>query len=66
LKKLATNLTFKTPALTLRNSECEISSSHGGEYEAQNLMGCTAVFLIEFRPDFGDDHRPDDGGSTYL
>jgi hypothetical protein len=21
----------------------EISSSHGGEYEAQNLLGCTAV-----------------------
>jgi hypothetical protein len=28
---------------------CEISSSHGGEYEAQNLLGCTAVFLAEFR-----------------
>jgi hypothetical protein len=28
---------------------CEISSSHGSEYEAQNLMGCTAVFLIECR-----------------
>jgi hypothetical protein len=26
---------------------CEISSSHGGEFEAQNLLGCTAVFLIE-------------------
>jgi hypothetical protein len=25
---------------------CEISSSHGGEYEAQNLLGYTAVFLI--------------------
>jgi hypothetical protein len=25
---------------------CEISSSHGGEYEVQNLLGCTAVFLI--------------------
>jgi hypothetical protein len=24
---------------------CEISSSHGGEYEAQNLLGCTAVFI---------------------
>jgi hypothetical protein len=31
---------------------CEISSSHGGEYEAQNLLGCTAVFLIECRPTF--------------
>jgi hypothetical protein len=30
----------------------EISSSHGGEYEAQNLLGCTAVFLIECRPTF--------------
>jgi hypothetical protein len=26
---------------------CEISSSHGGDYEADNLLGCTAVFLIE-------------------
>jgi hypothetical protein len=25
---------------------CEISISHGGEYEAQNLLGCTALFLI--------------------
>jgi hypothetical protein len=33
-------------------SECEISSSHSGEYEAQNLLGCTAVFLIECRPTF--------------
>jgi hypothetical protein len=24
----------------------EISSSHSGEYEAQNLLGCSAVFLI--------------------
>jgi hypothetical protein len=31
---------------------CEISSSHGGEYEAQNLLGCTAVFLTECRPPF--------------
>jgi hypothetical protein len=31
---------------------CEISSSQGGEYEAQNLLGCTAVFLIECRPTF--------------
>jgi hypothetical protein len=31
---------------------CEISSSHGGEYEALNLLGCTAVFLIECRPTF--------------
>jgi hypothetical protein len=28
------------------NVSCEISSSHGGEYEAQNLLECTAVFLI--------------------
>jgi hypothetical protein len=39
---------------------CENSSFHGGEYEAQNLLGCTAVFLIEY-PD-----HPDGGGSTYL
>jgi hypothetical protein len=30
----------------------EISSCHGGEYEVQNIMGCTAVFLIECRPAF--------------
>jgi hypothetical protein len=33
-------------------SWCEISSYRGGEYEAQNLLGCTAVFLFEFRPTF--------------
>jgi hypothetical protein len=56
-------------------SECEISSSHSGEYEAQNLLGCTAVFLIECRPTFQRyalppspewSHRPDDSGSTDL
>jgi hypothetical protein len=48
---------------------CEISSSHGGEYEAQNLLGCTAVILIEYRPTFQRcvlPHRPDDGCSTPL
>jgi hypothetical protein len=25
----------------------DILSSHGGKYEAQNLLGCTAMFLIE-------------------
>jgi hypothetical protein len=34
------------------SKQCEISSSHGGKYEAQNLVGCTAVFLIERRPTF--------------
>jgi hypothetical protein len=34
----------------LKNLTCEISSSHGGEYEAQNVLGCTAVFLIGSRP----------------
>jgi hypothetical protein len=38
--------------LSNRCLECEISSSHGGEYEAQNLLGYTAVFLIECRPTF--------------
>jgi hypothetical protein len=35
-----------------RSFVSEISSCHGGEYEAQNLLGCTAVFLIECRPAF--------------
>jgi hypothetical protein len=26
---------------------CEISSSHGSKYEAQNLLECIAMFLIE-------------------
>jgi hypothetical protein len=25
---------------------CEISSSHCGEYEAQNLLGCTAIIAL--------------------
>jgi hypothetical protein len=46
---------------------CEISSSHGGEYDVQNcLLGCTAAYN-NCRPTF---QRcvlpPDDGGSTYL
>jgi hypothetical protein len=36
----------------IQNSICEISSSHGSGYEAQNLLGCTAVFLIGCRPTF--------------
>jgi hypothetical protein len=30
---------------------CVISSPHGGEYEAQNLLVCTAVLLIEMSVD---------------
>jgi hypothetical protein len=29
---------------------CEISSSRGGKYEAQNLLGCTVVVLNLIRP----------------
>jgi hypothetical protein len=32
------------------NMRCEISSSHGGEYEAQNLLGCTAVWWRQHIP----------------
>jgi hypothetical protein len=39
------NLTWKPGVLA--GFSCDISSSHGGEYEAQNLLGCIAVFLIE-------------------
>jgi hypothetical protein len=31
---------------------CEISGSHGAEYEFQSLLGCTAVFSIRCRPTF--------------
>jgi hypothetical protein len=30
----------------------EISSSHGGEYEVQSLLRCTAMFLNGFQPTF--------------
>jgi hypothetical protein len=36
----------------------EMSSFHSGEYEAQNLLGCAAVFLIECRPTFHRYVRP--------
>jgi hypothetical protein len=53
------------------DSQSEISSSHGGEYEDQNLLGCTAVFLIECLPTFQryvlppSSGRLVDGDSTY-
>jgi hypothetical protein len=31
---------------------CEISSSHSGEYEAQSVLGFTAMFLIRCQPTF--------------
>jgi hypothetical protein len=54
-----------------RRVNCQISKSHGGEYEAQNLLRCTAVFLIVCLPTFQryelpPSSSPDDGGSTYL
>jgi hypothetical protein len=46
---------------------CEISSCHGGKYEAQNLLECTAVFLIGCQSTFlRCVLRADDGGSTNL
>jgi hypothetical protein len=33
---------------------CEISSSHSSEYEAQNLLGYTVVFLIELLTDVSE------------
>jgi hypothetical protein len=38
-----------TVIFTITVESCEISSSHGGK---QNLLGCTAVFLIECWPTF--------------
>jgi hypothetical protein len=40
-------LTNKSILLFKECLQCEISISHGGEYEAQNLLGCTTMFLIE-------------------
>jgi hypothetical protein len=41
-----------TGSTVMQISACEISGSQGGEYEAQNILGCTAVFLIGCRPTF--------------
>jgi hypothetical protein len=41
---------------------CEISSSHGGEYEAEIILGCTAVFLIGCRPTFQRSVLPPSSG----
>jgi hypothetical protein len=39
------------PAASSNDGEiCEISGSHGGEYEVRSLVGCTAVFSIGCRP----------------
>jgi hypothetical protein len=41
---------------------CELSSSHGGGYEAQNLLGYTAMFLIGCRPTFQRCVQPPSSG----
>jgi hypothetical protein len=41
----------------LRTFLCEISSSHGGEYDVQNcLLGCTA-FTRQYIPEDNSEHR---------
>jgi hypothetical protein len=53
------------PLATLKvENDCEISSSRGGEYEAQNLLGCAAVFIVECRPTF-QKHVPLKRRSTF-
>jgi hypothetical protein len=44
---------------------CMISSSHCGEYEAQNLLGCTVLFLIECPPTFQRYLRPPSSGRLW-
>jgi hypothetical protein len=44
----------------------EISSSHGGEYEAQNHLRCTAVFLIECRRTFQSCVLPPSSGRSHA
>jgi hypothetical protein len=34
----------------IEEKSCEISGSHGGKYEVQSLLGCTAVFSNRCRP----------------
>jgi hypothetical protein len=60
-----------------RALKTKCSSRISSTFEAQNLLVCTAVFLIECRRTFQRyvlasssgtclHHHPDDGGSTYL
>jgi hypothetical protein len=45
---------------------CEISSSHGGEYDVQNcLLGCTDVSELRTASIIRDE-CPDDGGIPHL
>jgi hypothetical protein len=46
--------------------ECDISSSHGKEYEAQNLLGCIAVFLTECRLTFQRYVLPPSSGRSHI
>jgi hypothetical protein len=64
----ATNrLSYAGPnAQHINNIPSEISSYHSGEYEAQNLLGCTAVFLIECRPTFQRCVLPSPSGQSSL
>jgi hypothetical protein len=47
---------------------CEISGSHGGEYEEGCLLGCCAVYSGRSFRHFRDFRAmsPDDGGSKHL
>jgi phage gp37-like protein len=47
------------------NRLCEISGSHGGEYD-DSLLDIIPCSFVEVDRRFGGDHRPDDGGSKYL
>jgi hypothetical protein len=47
-----------------KSDTCEISSSHCDEYEAQSLLGCTAVFLIGCQPTFQRSVLPPSSGRS--
>jgi hypothetical protein len=45
---------------------CEISGSHGGEYEDQGLLGCTVVFSNRCRPTFQRCVLPPSSGRSLI
>jgi hypothetical protein len=58
----------------LRNTDlmdlCDISGSHGGEYEVHSVFWdvepCSLGVDRSFNGEYCLHHRPDDGGSTHL
>jgi hypothetical protein len=70
LKKVVKRLYSAQNVQSIKLGPLVTKSNNYSSIETQNLPGCIAVFLTEFRPTFQTTcchhHRPDDVGSTYL